>query len=180
MKTGPRPKPTALKRAAGNPGKRPLNSLEPHPDLGVPDMPAGLSCDAKQKWQELAPQLERMGVLTCVDGDVLAMYCTIWAWWCKTATYLDEHGLVREWQWDDEGAKVSRGLQAEFKAAKELVLFLRQLGSELGLTPSARTRLRIEKGAEDELMAFIEAKPVGPTGKRGRGRPRKLKFVSSA
>ena len=30
-KTGRKPKPTALKRLEGNPGKRPLNAMEPVP-----------------------------------------------------------------------------------------------------------------------------------------------------
>ena len=36
MTRGRRPKPTALKRAAGNPGKRALNHAEPQPPEGLP------------------------------------------------------------------------------------------------------------------------------------------------
>jgi hypothetical protein len=36
---GPAPKPNAIKRAEGNPGKRPLNRYEPQPRLTTPKCP---------------------------------------------------------------------------------------------------------------------------------------------
>ena len=42
---GRKPKPTALKKLEGNPGKRKLNNKEPVPDKGMPDCPAWLLPD---------------------------------------------------------------------------------------------------------------------------------------
>jgi phage terminase small subunit len=36
---GPAPKPTAIKRLEGNPGKRKLNEMEPKMTVGVPECP---------------------------------------------------------------------------------------------------------------------------------------------
>ena len=45
---GRKPKPTALKKLEGNPGKRKLNTKEPVPDKGMPDCPKWLLPEAKQ------------------------------------------------------------------------------------------------------------------------------------
>ena len=39
---GRKPKPTAVKKLEGNPGKRKLNTKEPNPGKGMPDCPAWL------------------------------------------------------------------------------------------------------------------------------------------
>ena len=39
---GRKPKPTALKKLEGNPGKRKLNTKEPMPGKGMPDCPKWL------------------------------------------------------------------------------------------------------------------------------------------
>jgi len=44
---GRKPKPTAVKKLEGNPGKRKLNTKEPNPGKGMPDCPAWLLPEAK-------------------------------------------------------------------------------------------------------------------------------------
>ena len=46
-KRGPRPRPTALKLARGNPGKRRLNTDEPKPRTGVGDCPDWLDKEGR-------------------------------------------------------------------------------------------------------------------------------------
>ena len=43
---GRKPKPTAVKKLEGNPGKRKLNTKEPNPGKGMPDCPAWLLPEA--------------------------------------------------------------------------------------------------------------------------------------
>ena len=43
---GRKPKPTAVKKLEGNPGKRKLNTKEPNPGKEMPDCPAWLLPDA--------------------------------------------------------------------------------------------------------------------------------------
>ena len=47
---GRKPKPTAVKKLEGNPGKRKLNTKEPNPGKGMPDCPAWLLPEAKTEW----------------------------------------------------------------------------------------------------------------------------------
>ena len=79
MTRGRKPKPTALKRLDGNPGKRGYNHAEPAPPEGCPDCPPHLSEPAREEWHRIAGTLHEMGVLTLVDRAALAAYCQSYA-----------------------------------------------------------------------------------------------------
>lgn len=51
---GRKPKPTAVKKLEGNPGKRKLNTKEPVPAKGMPTCPNWLLPEAKSEWKRLA------------------------------------------------------------------------------------------------------------------------------
>ena len=57
---GRKPKPTALKKLEGNPGKRKLNTKEPMPGKGMPDCPKWLLPEAKKEWERLCVKLSDM------------------------------------------------------------------------------------------------------------------------
>ena len=64
---GRRPKPTAMKKLEGNPGKRKLNMVEPMPEKGMPECPKWLLPEAKVEWSRLCQKLSEKGVLTEID-----------------------------------------------------------------------------------------------------------------
>jgi phage terminase small subunit len=115
---GRKPKPTHLKLVQGNPGKRPLNDAEPEPTTGCPK-PKFLKGRAAKIWDEYAPELERIGVLTAVDGHMFATWCV----------------LAEEVERDAKGMTASRIAQ------------MRALASSFGLDASSRSRLSV-KGAD--------------------------------
>ena len=78
---GREPKPTALKKLEGNPGKRKLNTMEPMPGKGVPDCPKRLLSEAKMEWERLCVKLSEMGVLTEIDMAAFAACCQSYARW---------------------------------------------------------------------------------------------------
>lgn len=51
---GRKPKPTAVKKLEGNPGKRKLNTKESVPAKGMPECPDWLMPEAKKEWEHLA------------------------------------------------------------------------------------------------------------------------------
>ena len=59
---GRKPKPTAVKKLEGNPGKRKLNTKEPNPGKRMPDCPAWLLPEAKTEWIRLSEKLNQMDV----------------------------------------------------------------------------------------------------------------------
>lgn len=69
---GPAPKPTALKRLQGNPGKRALNESEPRPAATLPRCPSHLQGEARAEWRRVARALHESGLLTQVDRAALA------------------------------------------------------------------------------------------------------------
>lgn len=60
---GRKPKPTAIKKLEGNPGKRKLNTKEPIPAKGMPECPEWLLAEAKKEWERLADLMNQMGFL---------------------------------------------------------------------------------------------------------------------
>ena len=74
---GPPKKPSKLAAAQGNPGKRPLNLLEPQPAPTTANPPEDLTGDARALWMRLAPEFVRMGTMTAIDRDELAFGCRL-------------------------------------------------------------------------------------------------------
>ena len=137
---GRKPKPTAVKKLEGNPGKRKLNTKEPVPAKGIPDCPEWLLPEAKKEWERLADLMNQMGVLTEVDMAAFAAYCQSYARWKEAQEHIDSEGSTFE---------TDKGYQ-------QLML---QAASEFGLTPSSRSRIVAGsakgKELEDEMEALL-------------------------
>lgn len=147
---GPAPKPTALKRLEGNPGKRKLNAAEPKPDASIPQCPAWLRTEAKAEWRRVAGRLHAAGILTYVDMAVLAMYCQAWARLIEAEKMVKKHGQVVV---SSKGTEyMSPWLTAAMSAEKSVSA----LAAKLGMSPADRTRLSSadgQQGGESESLA---------------------------
>jgi P27 family predicted phage terminase small subunit len=155
MKPGPKPKPTALKKLAGNPGQRRLSDDEPTPEAAAPERPSFLSEAAAAEWDKIAPKLVAMGVLSTADAAALALYCEYYTRWQDAEKKLREGGHVVK---VNGQVMPSPYLSVANKAAEMLL----KLTGEFGLTPSARTRVRATKAGAKPTSA-AESKP-----KRGK------------
>lgn len=153
---GPAPQPTAMKKLRGNPGKRALNSAEPKPDSRMPDPPQwlidmGKDSPAWQLWQTLAPQLHQMGVLTLVDGGSFSRYCQIYDEWRRAVEKYDADGRYYE---TESGAIMTHPAVHLANKLSEQMLRLEQ---QFGLTPSARSNIKVDAGeGEDPLAKFAQ------------------------
>jgi phage terminase small subunit len=118
MRGRPR-KPTVLKLIEGDRGRgrRPFNDAEPQPAAGCPK-PKFLKGRAAKIWDDYAPELERIGVLTAVDGHMFATWCV----------------LAEEVERDAARMTASRIAQ------------MRGLASSFGLDASSRSRLSVKDG----------------------------------
>jgi len=135
MTRGPKPKPTALKKRAGNPGHRPLNEHEPRLPRAIPPMPRTLTMPARKVWKRLAIQLFNAGVLTELEQTVLAALSEEWATWLMAKRLLSKHGLVAL---TAGGSYKPSPYIAISNAALANIL---RILAELGMTPSSRTRV---------------------------------------
>lgn len=93
---GRKPKPTAVKKLEGNPGKRKLNTKEPIPAKGMPECPEWLLAEAKKEWERLADLMNQMGVLTEVDMAAFAAYCQSYARWKEAQEHISSEGSTFE------------------------------------------------------------------------------------
>lgn len=149
---GRKPKPTNLKRLAGNPGHRPLNDSEPTPPAPerAPYAPRHLSDDAQKEWRRIVNALMDLGLYTDVDRVALEMYCQAYGDW------LDAEQMVRK-----EGAVLVSEVTGNayqnpwYHVANREWEKLRKMLPEFGLTPSARTRLAVDKPEEEDALAAL-------------------------
>ena len=130
---GRKPKPTALKVLEGNPGKRPLNELEPKPKKQAPSCPSWLEPEAKKEWKRMAKTLESIGLLTEIDKASFAGYCQAYARWKEAEEFLTKHGTI----FKTPSGYIQQVPQVSI--AQTYLNVMKDFSSEFGLTPAART-----------------------------------------
>ena len=157
---GRKPKPTNLKILEGNPGKRPLNLNEPKPISIAPECPDWLLDDAKKEWKRLAPELERLGLLTILDMAAFAGYCQSYAKFKAAERFLKKNGTTyRIPKKNKEGEVISVYIapSPEVAIANQCLKQIIALASEFGLTPSSRGRIYLpSKIIDDEFEALLD------------------------
>lgn len=148
---GRKPKPTALKVLEGNPGKRPLNKNEPQPERKAPHCPSWLEPEAKKEWKRMAKTLEAIGVLTQVDKAAFAGYCQAYARWREAEEFLSKHGTI----FKTPSGYIQQVPQVAI--ARNYLQIMKDFCSEFGLTPAARTRIRVdtESATSDDPMETL-------------------------
>lgn len=155
MSRGRKPKPTELKRLAGNPGKRPLgNEPQPPRPEGTPYAPRHLNDAAKKEWRRLVGILLEMGLYTVVDRAALAMYCQAWGRWVVAEKKVAEGEEMLK---SEKGIFYQNPWRHEANRAYEQ---MRKMLAEFGLTPSSRTRLTAlasesEPSLAEQLFAAV-------------------------
>lgn len=159
---GRKPLPTALHVLHGNPSKKKdLGKNEPKPVPIAPKCPTWLHKDAKKEWKRVAPQLERLGLLTQIDMAALAGYCESWAQYKGAIEFLHKRGTTYAlWErnddgsikYDDRGQPILRYMQQwpQVSIANKALQQVRAFCAEFGLTPSARGRIQVPGASEND------------------------------
>jgi|SRR6188472_3071292 P27 family predicted phage terminase small subunit len=133
---GRKPQPTALKLLRGNPGKRPVNLREPqHGALDAAVPPDLVDPEAQDEWRRLAAVLITRGQVTTVDRAVLTGYCVKYAQWIALEREAAKHPWVVK---TPSGYPIPNPALGMANKAFGLML---QAATELGITPSARSRV---------------------------------------
>lgn len=156
---GRKPKPSHLKLITGAPNRLKTKN-EPKPKPAIPDPPDHLDAEAQTEWARAAPELYALGVLSRNDRAVFAQYCVHWSRW------VEAERLIRKMRDKDD---VGKGLIILTKlgnwiqnpvvgvantSARECL----RCAEQLGMTPSARSRIEAHKLAdlkEDETERFF-------------------------
>ena len=144
MTLGRKPQPTAVRRQAGNPGKRAYNQDEPSFVGDLPDCPAHLGQAARDEWHRLAGVLHKAGVITLADRAALAAYCQCYGRWVEAEERLaatpvmlkTPSGYVQQSPW--------------LSVANKQLELMGRFMAELGLTPAARSRIVALREPEEQ------------------------------
>jgi P27 family predicted phage terminase small subunit len=138
MRPGPAPKPTVIKRLAGNPGKRPLNDKEPQPERRMPRCPGHLNDIAKKEWRRISKHLYRSGLLTLIDRAALAAYCQAYGRWAMAEAIVNKKGEIVK---TTNGNIIQNPYLSVANRAMEQML---KIEVEFGMTPSSRSRIKVD------------------------------------
>ena len=154
-KRGPAPTPTIklLERGSTVPGRR--GGGEPEPKLGRPEPPAGMSESERAIYDQVCDVAERMGVLSVSDGFPLERYANMLIRWRASTQWIRENGECYPIYQTDKDGNVCIGPDGEplirymqqspqVSIVKSLNAALLRIEQEFGLTPSARTNIRID------------------------------------
>ncbi|MBD2826272.1 phage terminase small subunit P27 family [Xenorhabdus szentirmaii] len=153
-RSGRRPKPTARKELAGNPGKRKLNRDEPSftPLMGVSPPDWFIENDlslAVVMWELTTKELCGQGILCLTDLAVLERWCVAYQFWRKLVIDISRDGtrLI--------GATGGPVKNPDLTAKKEQESEMDRTGAMLGLDPSSRQRLMGAAGKAKTDNPFI-------------------------
>ena len=144
-----RPKPTKLKLIDGIVNKKRINLNEPNPKPKAPSMPKNMDKVAEKEWKSLGPILEKLGVLTNVDGGAFEALCVSYGEWVKYSRQAQEKPLYK---FEQTGyIQISPFVTLADKAFKNYI----KLATEFGLTPSSRSRIVMAKDSADSTGADL-------------------------
>lgn len=121
-------------------------------------MPRGLDRSARRMWRRLAPPLEKLGLLTELDGPMFILVVRAWAR-LEGAERRLQQILAPAGTLTDEHARLVRKVEISVERAEHS---FRLLAAEFGLSPTSRSRLNVPpmRDEDDEFEEFLS---------RGRG-----------
>lgn len=142
-----------MKVIEGTARKDRVNENEPVPPEGDISCPARVKGRAREFWDEHAPYLEQMGLLTVADVPMMAELCQTEAEYWNAVDDVEEHGL-RLMTYTEGGTRHMENPCV--KIASDAGKRLKSLMVEFGMSPSSRTRVKaapkpVEKSALEKL-----------------------------
>jgi len=139
-KRGPAPKPTALRVLHGDRKDR-INRNEPQPRVAEPQPPAGLSDEVLGHWHFYVGELRAMHTLAAADRDSLVCLCEAVARHRRASELLAGSDVLVKGL---HGGLVRNPAVA---VQRDAALEIRAFAQEFGLTPSARSVIKLPEGS---------------------------------
>jgi P27 family predicted phage terminase small subunit len=157
---GPAPKPTAIRVLEGNPSGRPIPEDEPQlPALEhIPKAPQWVKGKGKIVWNSVLPTLVNCRVMAETDLLAFGRYCDVFEEYFRLRKIVKSVGSTME-VFDEKGRLMRIAERPEFKQYRTLNRDLLRMEQEFGLTPAARSRIRV--------LMNLEFQPPKPRGEGG-------------
>ena len=150
---GRKPEPIRLKMLKGNPRGKPLNKHEPQAQVISPKCPREIKGEARAEWNRIVPVLYNTRILTELDLSILKAYCKAWRILVEAEEVLNKE--VKE-----KGDFTVTSVGGQVYANPHVGIVQKQLQiikgylAELGMTPSARTRLVVSPKSKEDGFDF--------------------------
>jgi P27 family predicted phage terminase small subunit len=122
------------------------NTNTPRPRPVAPRCPPWLDRRAKAHWRQLAPILERNGLLTEADGDAFAQYCATWSLWRRCIAQIAAEGVVIT------GHRKAPRKHPSLTPLGQAERTLLALGPRFGLDPLSRSRMSLPEPTTEERL----------------------------
>lgn len=149
MKPGPKRVPLKILETRGSKLAKHRQSIFERPKR-CPSPPKWLTGVALTEWKRIAPQLYRLGLLSCLDRTMLAGHCKAYADWLAASELADKSVLVKT---TNGNVIQNPAVGVANRAWKRLC----ETGAMFGMNPADRTTVKpTEKPtAEDEKKKFF-------------------------
>jgi P27 family predicted phage terminase small subunit len=129
-------------------------------NIGTPEMPPGMSPQAKPFWRYYAPRLEAMRVLAETDRDALADYCEALAQLediARLQAAPEYRRLMLTVTVDGAGnEKIKAETNPLDAQRRQWTLIARQLRGDLGLSPATRARVSASAPEQADVDPFAQ------------------------
>ena len=147
---GPKPTPTALKIINGNPGKRALPKGEPIPVGDLSEAPDFLSESQRDGWGYVVANAPE-NLLKLIDKATLTAFVIAEDLHRQAAEHVQRHGML---------IKGPKGIPIQnpyLSVLKQQAVVLMRAASEMGFTPSGRTRIKVDPPAKkaNQFSEFV-------------------------
>lgn len=143
MTQGRKPKPSHIKLVGGNAGKRAMNKNEPKPKGNLKDAPDWLTPSQVEIWDE-AIRSAPYGLLKLLDASVFVTWVVASDLHKQASRKLNEGVML---------IKTPNGMPVQspyISILNKQAAIMMKAASEMGFTPSSRSRVEIDKGEQEE------------------------------
>jgi len=128
----------------------------------MPSCPQHLDPIAKRMWKKYIQQVYDFGLVGEWDGELFGSYCDYYAMYVRAKKEVLKAGAEN---WEIKTGKGSTSRSKQLVNMTDLHKEWMRIGSELGLTPRARTMMGIEPGEEDNnplssILKLTQSKKV--------------------
>ena len=154
-KRGPKPEPTLITMARGNPSKKTdeqLNHDQPKPDPEIPPCPEHLDEEARKEWDWISKYLFKQGLISIIDKAQLAVYCQAWSRWVQAEK------KIASTPWIMKTAKGGAMINPYIKIADQAMAKLSGALAAFGMSPSSRSSIKMNEMPEADGDPWVEYK----------------------
>ena len=109
---------------------------------------------ASRCWDRICEYMDGMKILTTVDSEILELYCRAYGKWREAEEKIRKAGLVIE-------TATTTRVNPYVTVSNALVKQMTSLLSEIGLTPSSRSRLHATPQDSSEPVAKLMKRRAG-------------------